>query len=52
MPKKPVSPEASPPSTWRKWIKRGGVGLFLFFFLKGLAWLIAPVLLLHFCGRS
>lgn len=35
----------------KKWIKRGGIGLFLFFFLKGIAWLILPGLLVYFCSR-
>lgn len=48
---RPTSAEKSS-SAWRKWLKRGGIGLFLFFLLKGLAWLIVPVLMLYFCGRS
>ncbi|GIV24956.1 MAG: hypothetical protein KatS3mg026_0648 [Bacteroidia bacterium] len=46
----PSPPKAS--FSWRKWLKRGGIGLFLFFLLKGLAWLIVPALMLYFCGRS
>ena len=43
--------ETQPPtSAWKKWLKRGGIGLFLFFLLKGLAWLIIPSLLLYFCS--
>lgn len=31
-----------------KWIKRFGVAGFLFFFIKGLLWLIVPALLIWF----
>ncbi|MGI8669620.1 MAG: hypothetical protein ACR2J3_07170 [Aridibacter sp.] len=31
-----------------KWIKRLGVAGFLFFFIKGLLWLIVPALLIWF----
>lgn len=31
-----------------KWIKRFGVAGFLFFFIKGLLWLIVPALIAYF----
>jgi len=31
-----------------KWIKRFGVAGFLFFFIKGLLWLIVPAILIWF----
>jgi hypothetical protein len=36
--------------TLRTWFKRIGLLGFLFFLLKGLAWLIAPALLIGNCG--
>jgi len=39
-------------SRWKKWLKRGGIGLFLFFLIKGLAWLIVPALTLYLCSRN
>ena len=35
-------------SLFHKWIKRFGVAGFLFFFIKGLLWLIVPALLIWF----
>lgn len=31
---------------WEKWFKRLGVAGFLFFFIKGLLWLIVPAVLI------
>lgn len=39
---------SNPPSTatkWSHWGKRAGTLAFLFFFVKGLAWLVVPVAL-------
>ncbi|MBS0187741.1 MAG: hypothetical protein JSS51_06710 [Planctomycetes bacterium] len=33
------------PSRWSRWGKRAGMLAFLFFFVKGLAWLVVPVAL-------
>ncbi len=35
-------------SLFAKWIKRFGVAGFLFFFIKGLLWLIVPALIAYF----
>ncbi len=35
-------------SLFNKWIKRFGVAGFLFFFIKGLLWLIIPALIAYF----
>jgi len=35
-------------SLFHKWIKRFGVIGFLFFFIKGLMWLIVPALIAYF----
>ncbi|MGI8542173.1 MAG: hypothetical protein ACR2MD_01685 [Aridibacter sp.] len=35
-------------SPFAKWIKRFGFAGFLFFFIKGLLWLIVPALLIWF----
>lgn len=32
----------------RKWTKRVGWGAFLFFFIKGLGWLIVPAVLAYY----
>ena len=49
---RPPSSEPTPPDApssdgpaWRQWLKRLGVAGFLFFFIKGLLWLIVPALL-------
>jgi len=34
------------PKGFTKWIKRFGVAGFLFFFIKGLLWLIVPAILI------
>ncbi|HLM61938.1 MAG TPA: hypothetical protein VK308_14125 [Pyrinomonadaceae bacterium] len=34
------------PKNFARWIKRFGVAGFLFFFIKGLLWLIVPTLLI------
>lgn len=39
---------AQPDSRMRRWIKRFGVAGFLFFFIKGLLWLIVPALIAYF----
>lgn len=33
------------PSQKKKWLKYAGIGAFTFFLVKGLAWLIVPVVL-------
>lgn len=33
------------------WIKKAGVGAFLFFLIKGLLWLIIPFLIANYCTR-
>jgi hypothetical protein len=35
-------------SFFHKWIKRFGVAGFLFFFIKGLLWLVIPALIAYF----
>lgn len=35
-------------SFFEKWIKRFGVAGFLFFFIKGMLWLIVPALIAYF----
>jgi hypothetical protein len=37
---------ADQPKGFAKWIKRFGVAGFLFFFIKGLLWLIVPAILI------
>ncbi len=39
------------PTGWRKWIARFGLAGFIFFFVKGLAWLIVPALLAWMAAR-
>jgi hypothetical protein len=36
------------PTGFARWIKRFGVAGFLFFFIKGLLWLIVPAVLIWF----
>lgn len=48
---RPPVPDKTGPSRLKVWLKRGGIGLFLFFLLKGLAWLIIPAISLYFCSR-
>lgn len=44
-------PDSESPTRLKKWVRRGGILLFLFFLLKGLAWLLVPALALYFCSR-
>lgn len=34
------------PTGYNKWVKRFGVAGFLFFFIKGILWLVVPTLLI------
>jgi hypothetical protein len=40
--------ETKQETTLIRWIKRFGVAGFLFFFIKGLLWLIVPALIAYF----
>lgn len=49
--RRPPVGDTERPLRLKRWIRRGGIGLFLFFLLKGLAWLIVPALSIYFCSR-
>jgi len=44
----PETERPNEPKGFAKWIKRFGVAGFLFFFIKGLLWLIVPAVLIWF----
>ncbi len=49
----PAASDPQPPSRWRRWGKRMGVGVFVFYTIKGLVWLAigAFLLLAGNCGN-
>ena len=45
------SPTAAPAKAASRWGKRLGVAAFLFFLIKGLAWLVVPAAAAYFASR-
>jgi hypothetical protein len=51
-PAPPTTPTAPAPSRTLRWGRRLGMAAFLFFFIKGLAWLIVPALIAAWALRD
>lgn len=45
------SPVADTPRAAARWGKRLGIAAFLFFLIKGLAWLVVPAAITYFASR-